>query len=223
MLHKTRGIVFRFTRYGDTSLIVTIFTELFGLQTYIVNGVRTSSSKNNKMALYQPLTLLELVVYYKENTTIKRIKEVRCTSPFHDLQSNMRKASIAMFMNEIMNKTVKEENHAQEIFEFLHDTLVTLDHANDRFENFHLVFLIKLSRYLGFGVHDVRDILANRIASDEEEQLLTKLIQAEYTTSIPITASQRRSLLDLLLKFYSDHLDTLGEIKSIQVLREVLG
>ncbi|MBA4056317.1 MAG: DNA repair protein RecO, partial [Marivirga sp.] len=71
MLHKTRGVVFRFTKYGETSIIVNIFTELFGLQGYIVNGVRSKSGKN-RIALYQPLTLLDLVVYHRENANINR-------------------------------------------------------------------------------------------------------------------------------------------------------
>src|SRR6185369_7455791 len=110
MLHKTRGIVFRFTKYGDTSIIVTIFTELFGLQTYIVNGVRSKSAKS-KIALFQPLTLLDLIVYYKENANIKRIKEIRCVHQYQTVQTDVRKSSIGMFLNEILNKTVKEENH----------------------------------------------------------------------------------------------------------------
>src|SRR6478609_5373911 len=126
MLHKTRGIVFRFTKYGDTSIIVTVFTELFGLQTYIVNSVRSKSAKG-KIALFQPLTLLDLVVYYKENANIKRIKEVRCLHQYQTLQTDVRKSSIGMFINEILNKTVKEENHAQEVFNFLCDSLIFLD------------------------------------------------------------------------------------------------
>ena len=85
MLHKTRGIVFRFTKYGETSIIVNIFTELFGLQSYIVNGVRSASAKN-KIALYQPLTLLDLVVYHRENVNILRIKEVKCLHAYQTIQ-----------------------------------------------------------------------------------------------------------------------------------------
>lgn len=222
MLHKTRGIVFRFTKYGDSSIIVTIFTELFGLQTYMVNGVRSKSAKG-KIALFQPLTLLDLIVYFKENANIKRIKEVRCLHQYHTLQTDIRKSSIAMFINEVLNKTVREETHAQELFDFLFDSLIFLDDQKNDFENFHLIFLVKLSRFLGFGVHDVREVLVGRVVDDKEEQLLAKLIAAEYNTNVLITNSQRRTLLEIFLRFYTAHIDSLGEMRSVQVLREVMG
>ena len=81
MLHKTQGVVFRFTNYSETSIIVNIFTSAFGLQSYIVNGARGKSGKG-KIALYQPLTLLDLVVYHRENASILRIKEVKCIHPY---------------------------------------------------------------------------------------------------------------------------------------------
>jgi DNA repair protein RecO (recombination protein O) len=221
MLHKTRGIVFRFTKYGDSSIIVTIFTELFGLQTYIVNGVRSKSAKS-KIALFQPLTLLDLVVYYKETASIKRIKEVRCFYQYQTLQTDIRKSSIAMFINEMLNKTMKEETHAQEQFEFLLESLISLDRLQTGFENFHLIFLVKLSRFLGFGAHQVNDIGQGIFTEKEEEELIEKLIAADYDTELSVTHAQRRSMLEILLRFYSAHIDSLGEIRSVQVLKEVM-
>lgn len=222
MLHKTRGIVFRFTKYGDTSIIVTIFTELFGLQTYIVNGVRSKSAKG-KIALFQPLTLLDLVVYYKENASIKRIKELKCVHPYQSVQSDVRKSAIAMFINELLNKTVKEENHAQELFEFLFQSLIFLDDQKVNFENFHLMLMIKLSRFLGFGAHHSVEVLTGRLTGKEEEVLLKKLIECKYEDQIVMTNDQRRILLEIIIRFYAEHIDSLGEIRSVQVLREVMG
>lgn len=221
MLHKTRGIVFRFTKYGDSSIIVTIFTELFGIQTYIVNGVRSKSSRS-KIALYQPLTLLDLVVYYKENASIKRIKEIKCLHAYQNIPADIRKSSLAIFINEMINRTVKDESHAQEIFEFLFHALILLDHQETNLENFHLIFLIKLSRFLGFGAHQSEEILGVRILNPEEEALLKRLITAEFTEFIPMTNEQRRDLLEAILRFYTLHIESLGEIKSIQVLKEVM-
>ncbi|HEU5290184.1 MAG TPA: DNA repair protein RecO [Cyclobacteriaceae bacterium] len=222
MLHKTRGIVFRFTKYGDSSIIVTIFTELFGLQTYIVNGVRSKSAKG-KIALFQPLTLLDMVVYYKENANIKRIKEVRCFHQFQTLQTDIKKSSIALFINEVLNKTVKEEAHASEQFEFLQNSLITLDQQEKGFENFHLIFLVKLSRFLGFGAHQVNDISQGIFTQPEEEEVIGKLINAEYGTSVALTQLQRRSMLEIILRFYTSHIDSLGEIRSVHVLKEIMG
>lgn len=220
MIFKTRGIVFRFIKFKETSIIVTIFTEQFGLQSYIVNGVRSKSSKN-RIALYQPLTLLHLVVYHRENANIERIKEISCLHPYRTLQSDVKKATLAMFVNELLNKTVKEESHAGEIFQFICDSLIVLDTLESGFENFHLLFMLNLSRYLGFGVHSVHQILSGRTTDKETEALLQELLTAQYDTRLKISNMQRRTILDLLVKFYHEHMEHLGEIKSLQVLREV--
>lgn len=221
MVHKTRGIIFRFTKYGETSIIVNIFTELFGLQSYIVNGVRSSSSRN-KIALYQPLTLLELVVYHRPNANINRIKEVRCVHPYQTVTSDVRKSAIAIFLNELLNKTVKEESHAGELCSFLFNSFIVLDTLEQHAENFHLLFMVKLSRLLGFGAFNVNEILGVRIVDEETEKVLNHMIDSGYDTELVISNTKRRELLDLLIKFYADHIENLGEMRSLHVLRDVL-
>lgn len=222
MLYKTRGVVFRFTKYGDTSIIVNIFTELFGLQSYIVNSIRTKSTKS-RIALYQPLTLLDLVVYHKENVSIARIKEVQCAHPFATLHTDVKKSTLALFLNEILNKSIREQSHAAEICSFLFDTLEVLDRLNQGYENFHLIFLIKLSRFLGFGPHTTDEILAGRIIDDEEEVILKNLLVADFSEQLVMTNIQRRSILSIILQFYTQHIENFGEVRSVQVLRDVLG
>lgn len=221
MLHKTKGIVFRFTKYGETSIIVTLFTEVFGLQSYIVNGVRSKSGKN-KIALFQPLTLLELIVYHREHANINRIKEVKCLHPYQSIPFDIKKSSLMMFINEVINKAVKEESHASDLCNFLIQSFITLDQMTDRSENFHLQFLFKLSRFLGFGAYHVNDVLGVRMTSTENEKLIARLLTSDYTQYIEIENQQRREILDLILKFYADHLDNIGEMKSVSVLREIL-
>lgn len=221
MLHKTRGIVFRFVKYGDTSIIVSVFTELFGLQSYIVNGIRSKTGKS-KIALYQPLTLLDLVVYHRAHANINRIKEIKCFYPYQTIPTDINKSAIAMFISEILNKTVKEESHAQELSEFLIRSLISFDQMDGRTGNFHLMFLLKLARLLGFGAQHLNDVLGTRTTSIDNEKLLTQLLSSDYFDHIAMQNSQRRELLDLILKFFADHIENLGEIKSIQVLREIL-
>ncbi|MCD9016789.1 DNA repair protein RecO [Parachryseolinea silvisoli] len=221
MLHKTQGIVFRFTKYGETSIIVNIFTELFGMQAYIVNGVRSKSARS-RIALYQPMTLLDLVVYHKENAGIMRIKEIKCLYPYQSIPTDVRKSTIAMFLNEMINKTIKEESHAQELCQFLIHSFMALDRQTEGVENFHLLFLLKLSRHLGFGAHTKNEVVGGRFATEETEGLLETLIKTEYDAPLQLTNLQRRELLELILKFYTDHIETIGEVKSLPVLREVL-
>lgn len=223
MIHKTKGVVFRFTRYGETSIIVNIFTELFGLQTYIVNGVRSKKAQN-KIALFQPLTLLDLVVYHKENASILRIKEVRCAYPYRNIPTDFKRESVAMFMGEILNKAVKEQSHPKELYEFLERNLIELDSLGKGVENFHLFFLINLSRHLGFGPQMSGEILDGRHIPIEDEYILQQLISSRTSPHgelSPVTNAQRRELLEILIRFYKYHIDHFGEVKSLAVLREV--
>jgi DNA repair protein RecO (recombination protein O) len=219
VLQKTRGIVFRFTRFRETSIIVTIFTEHFGLQSYIVNGVRSVSARG-KMALYQPLTLLDLVVYHKEHANILRIKEIKCLHPYQSISTDIKKSAIAMFLTELVNKTIKDESHAHDLFVFLLDSMITLDEMASGYENFHLVFMIRLSRLLGFGAFSPTDIIGDNLADESVVSLISKLINGQQPAVLTII--QRREVLDWLLRFYKTHVDSLGEFKSVMVLKEVL-
>jgi DNA repair protein RecO (recombination protein O) len=220
MLAKTTGVVFRFIKYGDTSIIVNIFTSQFGLQSYIVNGVRSRSGKG-RIALYQPLTLLDLVVYHKETTTIMRIKEAKCIYAFQQIQSDMKKTSIALFIEELINKAIKEQAHAAELCDFLIESLVTLDKIETP-ENFHLLFMVKLSRHLGFQPMSAHEVLGGRVIDYSDEESLNLILRSGYTSRISITNSQRRNILDALLRFYSMHVENFGTMKSLSVLREIL-
>ena len=221
MIFKTRGIVFRFTKYGETSIIVTIFTETFGLQSYIVNGIRSKTAKN-RIALYQPLTLLELEVCHRENANIERIREARCFHPYQSLTSDVRKSAVAMFLCELINKTVKHESHAEELFAFLADSLIAIDTLPHSASNAHLVFMIMLSRYLGFGPQFVNEILGGRVTDQQTEKIMMQLLRAGFDSDIVISNDQRRTILDLLIRFYSEHIENIGEFKSVQILRDIL-
>jgi len=220
VLQKTRGIVFRFVKFGETSIIANIFTEQFGLQSYMIKGVR-SNSRKSKIALFQPLTLLDMVVYHKENAGIMHIKEVKCFHPYQFINGDVRKATIAMFINEVLNKSVKEQSHAQDIFNFIADSLIYLD-TLEHPENFHLVFLIGLSKHLGFGPHLSSEVLGGRMISDDEEIALNKLLTSEYQINVPLNYQQRKNILAVLLRFYQAHSDGFGEMKSLAVLKEIL-
>jgi DNA repair protein RecO (recombination protein O) len=225
MIVKTRGIVFRFTRYGETSIIVNVFTERFGLQSYIVNGVR-SKKANVNIALFQPLTLLDMVVYHKETGGVFRIKEVKCHYPYRTIPTDMKREAVAMFLVEIMNKAIKEQSHPEELYLFLEQSLMQLDTLTRGIENFHLFFLINLSRHLGFGPQMSGEILGGRVIPIEDENILQQIILSgihhqTHTKPFSVTNAQRRELLEILVRFYQVHIDHFGEVKSLAVLKEV--
>jgi DNA repair protein RecO (recombination protein O) len=221
MLQKTRGIVLRYTRFKETSIIVTIFTEAFGTHAYIVNNVR-SSKPGTKMALYQPLTLLDLVVYHRPNQSIARIKELKCIYPYQTLSQDIRKSSVMLFLGEALNKSLKEESHPQDLFEFIQRSFITLDHLSHGIENFHLLFLLKLSRYLGFGANRADELFIDTLAKNLQTENISTLLSADYTSPLQLTLPQRRQALDALLALYASHIDSFSEMKSVDVIRELL-
>lgn len=228
MLHKTRGIVINYIRYRETSIIVKVYTEKFGIQTFIENGVRSSKGKN-KIALFQALSLLDLVIYHDEKKEIHRISEIKSSFPFKTLPYEIHKSSIGMFLDEILNKTLKEHSENHVLFDFLYHSLIFLDKTEEHFENFHLIFLLKYAFFLGFSPQDgkeiatqFRDYSVNIPFDNDYQKLMNQLIVADYQTPILMNRSVRNHLLEVIILFYQLHVEEFGEIKSLQVLREVL-
>ena len=223
MLRKTRGIVLNHIKYRETSIIAKIYTEEFGVRSYIVNGVRSKNSKN-KIGLFQSLTILDLVVYYKESASVKRISEMKCTFPFKSIPFEVKKSSIALFISEILNKSLKEENSNRELFYFLYKSLIYLDEVKEDFQNFHLQFLIQLSSYLGFFPTSIHDVIENEesVLKQEDKEIFERLLRADYTETIKLNNGLRRFFLAHLLRFYKNHIENFGEINSEKILKEVL-
>ena len=226
MLHKTEGIVLNYIKYKDTSIITKIYTSQFGLQSYIVNGVRSPKAKL-KIAFFQPLTLLDMVVYYKKNASLNRISELKCPHPQKSMAMDIRKSSIAIFVGEMLYKLLKEETEEEALFSFLWQSIQVLENQQDNFSNFHLQFMLKLSRYLGFLPADGKDIfdqIKGPDASLVEQEIrdLNFLLENNYQSYLPLSGKSRNYLLDVILKYYRYHIDSLGEVKSVQVLQEIL-
>jgi DNA repair protein RecO (recombination protein O) len=226
MLVKTRGVVLRFIKYQESSIIVNIYTEALGLQSYIVNGIRSSRSKKNKIALYQPLTLLDLVVYFREEKQLHRLTEAKCRHPFYSIPLNPKKSAIVLFLVEVLGKSLKEQIENKELFSFIWNALRRLDSEKKYPENFHLVFIVKLAKYLGFAPQNSYEIYAelkNEMDTDltDESILVDKLLTCDFETTPTMSVRQRIKILKVLLSLYQLHIEHFGNIKSLKVLNQV--
>lgn len=227
MLAKTRGIVINYIRLRETSIVVNIYTEAFGIRSYIENGIRSSKSKN-KIALFQPLTLLDLVVFERESKGLRRISEVKCNQPFQTLPYVIAKSSIALFLAEVLKKCLKEEESNPPLFNFLIQSFSFLDEPDVEFQNFHLIFLVKLCSYLGFSPETSDQVLIEfqalniRPFNAELIAFFNQLLKLNYNDILKLSKIQRADLLDIILSFYKIHIEGFGEIKSHIVLKEVL-
>lgn len=228
MLKRTRGIVLGSLKYKETSIIVKIFTEDYGTQSFIINGVRSSKSKG-KAALYQPLSLLDLVIYYKEGKGLLRISEAKLAVAFQEIPFHPIKRTIGIFLTEFFAKILKEEEVNSSLFEFLFHSIEFFDHQQAEIENFHLQLLLKSALHLGYGPQGDLDFLQQLLEAgmhfnelENEEQFIEQLIKLPFGSEIKISSSYRREILDQLIKFYAIHLHDHLEIKSIGVLKTVL-
>ena len=244
MTHKTRGVVLRNIKYGETSLVVTIFTQLFGIQTYMINGVRTSKQSAAKAQYFQPAAILELVVYHHPAKQVHRIKEFSWALIYQELMNNVVKNSIAAFMVELLQKCLKQPEANNELFDFFQDALLKLDEAGKTVTaNFALFIALHLPYFLGFRISDnyndinaILDLEEGRFVSiqpthrhfiaDEKARLtaqLLKVMQPSELENFKLNQELRRSLLLQYLEYYALHLPEFGQMKTLAVLHEVLG
>jgi len=243
-LHKTKGIVLRAVKYGETSLIVTIFTELFGLQSYLVNGVRTSSKKGSgKANLFQPTAILDLVVYHNELKHLNRIKEFKWSYLYKNIFSDVPKNAVSLFMIELLTKCLKQPEANQELFEFCEDAFIHLDESTGSvMANFPLFFALHLPVFFGFRISDeysdknsIIDLQEGMFVPERPDHFhflegkqaeitseLLKMMQPEELEQLKLNHDFRRQLLFAYETYYALHIQDFGTMKTLPVLREVL-
>ena len=148
MLYSTKGIVFHSLKYSETSIIVKIYTELFGIQSYLIRGIRKTHSKI-KPALFQSLNLLDLEVYHREQASLQSIRDLHLAVPYQTIPFDIRKSSVALFINELLYKSIREEEPNPDLFGFLWNTCLALDSTQESVSDFHIRFTVQLMHYLG--------------------------------------------------------------------------
>lgn len=228
MLKKTAGIVLSSIRYKETSIIVKIFTRDLGLKSYLVNGVRTQGNKS-KIALYQPMTLLDLVVYNKENSGLQRISEARLQRANQLIPFDFTRTGLALFMTEVITRSIYENYQNETLFDFLRKSICHLDSKEAGLSQFPLVFLIEKARFLGFAPEESTGFLIESRSQPFTQEELTMaddyiqtLMEESYGCESSVPLLLRRKILDHLLDFYSEHLENPGPWKSLSILRQLL-
>lgn len=242
MIHQTKGIVLRTIKYGETSVVVSIFTELFGIQTYLVNGVRTSG-KTSKASFFQPCSILEMVVYHNELKNLQRIREYKWNYLYKNILSDVTKNSVALYMVELLLKCLKQPENNLELFQFSEDAFMHLDLAEDAVTaNFPLYFCIQLSHFFGLKLEDdysesnaFLDLQEGRFIElaphheyfleKENSYHISQLLKVQHPrelTEIRLTKAVRKEMLFALQNFYALHIHDFGVMKTLPILHEIL-
>lgn len=237
MLVTTNAIVLSKIKYKDNDLIVKCYTQELGCISLILRGVLKSKKRQSKSAYFQLLTQLQLIVDYKNNRTLHTLKETKLSYLYTSLHSNVLKSSIVIFLAEVLSNVLKEEEQNEILFSYLETTLQWLD-THSEYSNFHLLFLLNLTKYLGF-YPDVKNIsygffnlvdgefehrkLNEYSISGENLNLLKQLLGMNFDdlSLVKINAKQRQSFLNMILLYFELHLGSFKTPKSLQIFNQV--
>lgn len=236
MLVNTPGIVLHSLKYSETSLVCKIFTEKLGLQSYLLQGVR-SAGKKNKAALFRPMNMLDLVVYHKkDHKGLQRIKEYSLAYIYRDLPFNIVKSSLAMFYTEVLHHAIKEDAADEDLYHFISKSLEELDQAEAHLADRHIRFLVGLSGHLGFlpeGDHSEltpffdlvegsfvasRPVHPNYLDGDISKHL-SKVLNSDLDYTVP--GSMRAPMLEKMIDMFRYHIDGFPQMRSHTILREL--
>lgn len=242
MIFKTDGIVLRTIKYGETSIVTTVFTEVFGVQAYLINGVRTQK-KSGKAHYYQPGSLLEMQVYHNPLKNLQRIKEARWKIVYTHLFSDVIKHTVALYMVELLFKCLKQPEANPELFTFCEDSFIEADKATGTvMANFPLYFALHLPYFFGFRLHNnysqanpVFDIREGRFTTQEQAEgdvvdpvfsfylsELSRTLHPHDLEEIKMKGNMRLSLLKEIERFYAWNIPDFGPMKTLDVLAAIL-
>lgn len=233
----TKAIILSAIKFGDTSLIVKAFTASDGLKSYLLKGILSSRKGKLKPALFQPLTQLELVAYHKNKGTLERIREAKVAYPYKSLHTDIVKNSMVLFLAEMLSSSIQEEQADLALINYLEYSLKWLDESNS-IASFHLLFLINLSKYLGFYPDTSNtnwhyfDLLEgsfrakpnlNPLLENQQVELFKQFLGINFDdlSSIKTTKSNRQELLKSVILYYELHLHGFRKPKSLAVLNAV--
>ncbi len=235
MLVKTKAIVISALKFQEKSLIVKCFTLSNGLKSYFVRDAFSSRKTSQKIAYFQPFSILEIEAVHKNKGTLENFKEIKTAVAFQSIHTDVVKSTIVMFLSEMLHYSIQEEEKNESLFVFLETALTWLDH-HDEVSNFHLILLLEATKYLGFypdvsesnlpyfdmieGVfvhfHGVNSL------TEHETNLFKKLIDLRFDNSQKIFhVIERQILLKILIDYYSFHLEGFKKPKSLEILKEI--
>ena len=233
---STKAIVLSKLRYKDHDLIVKCYTEGFGIRSYLLRNVLKSKKGKLKPAYFQLFSMLEIEADHKDNRSLQYMRDVKIYSPTNSIQTDIIKSSIALFLAEILSSVCREEEQDRDLYQYLESSISWFE-ACEKYPNFHLIFLVELTKYLGF-YPDLNEksayfnLLEGRsqdvntgiyCISGENLTLLKQLLGIKFDDKkeLKISSQQKRDFLDLILVYFKLHLDGFKEPKSLGVLQQV--
>jgi DNA repair protein RecO (recombination protein O) len=236
MLTKTKGIVLHTIRYSDTSSVVTIYTEAYGRTSFMVRGLNNKRS-TTKAAFFQPLTLVDMDITFNPGKDIQSIKDIRIDTPLSTISSNPIKNALALFLSETLYRTLRISTPDEHLYTFIAQSIQILDYAEELTANFHLVFLLKLTRFLGCEPHfnnmaggyfdlingefvEVKPLHTHYIEGNLAQSFfLLSNIDYFSMSKLNINRNTRIDLVKTLLEYYRLHITNFHGVNSLAILQ----
>lgn len=236
MIVSTKALVIHTIKYSDSSLIVKLFTQTDGLKSYLIKGAFRNNSKF-KVAYFQPLTLLDVETNHNLKGSLNSFKDVRALYHYQTIPTNILKQTILLFIAEILNSSLREEGPQDLLFEFLLNALIWLD-THDKISNFHLLFLLNLTKYLGFYPDTTLNEApffdlsegnfshqnsSGKVLNKEELALFKTLLGTNFDNieQLKLNSSKRQQLLSILMQYYELHLNGFKPPKALPILKSI--
>jgi len=236
MIVSTKAIVIHSLKFGDTSLIVKLYTQTDGIKSYLIKGAFSNKSKF-KAAYFQPLTLLDIEASHNNKGTLNSLKEVRVHYHYQTIPINIVKQTILIFLAEILNSSLVEDGNQETLFEYLITALTWLD-THDKTSNFHLLFLLNLSKYLGFypetkmngaNYFDLSEgkfsnnLTVGEVINNDDLKLFKSLLGTNFDSidELKLNSQIRQQLLNILIHYYELHISGFKKPKSLPILKSI--
>lgn len=234
---STKAIVISAFKYSDSSLIVKCFTEQEGLKSYLIRGVLKSKKGNLKPAYFQPLTQLKIEATHKQKSTLHTLKDATVLHQYNTIYQDIVKQSIVLFLSEVLSSCIQEEEKNIRFFSYLENAILWLD-THDTVSNFHLLFLLNLSHFLGFypdvsNKHkDSFNLLEGNFTDATHEKLtisgdklilFKKLLGINFDAieNVSFSKQERQVILQMIIQYFELHLDGFRTPKSLAILETV--
>ncbi|MEZ4828212.1 MAG: DNA repair protein RecO [Bacteroidia bacterium] len=243
MILKTEGIVLRTLRYQEQNLITTLYTREYGIKSFLITGFRSAKSRK-KHSYFQPLSIIDIVFFYRENRDLHKINESKINHLLLDAQTNPVKLSLGLAMIEIFFDTVKEEEPNEDMYAFLREIIILLDSSEKRLIQIFIYFLLHLTRFLGFFPSDDSEdsdkiqflpregvFVPVKDQADETAFYLRKFI---YATTVPLPSEDscqqitfspaiKKNLIRTLFEYYHLHIEGFRYPQTMKVFAELFG
>ena len=233
----TKAVVLNAIKYQDSSLIVKCYTESEGVKSYLIRGILKVKKGKLKTAYFQPLTQLKITAKHNNKGALNQIKEVEVIHHYNTIYKDIKKQSIAMFLSEVINYSIREEERNEVLYQYIETSLLWLD-THDKTSNFHLFFMLNLSKYLGFypDLSDSHleffDLLKGFFTDKKpysehiygrELNAFKKLLGINFDAlnKVQYNSKTRQELLLVLIQYFELHLSGFRKPKSLDVLKVI--